>query len=272
MASSRVAGSVLILHSTASEWMSQVYYCLKKESRRSIRKSGWMNTARFPKVTTSTTAIMTRSTTIRAILSVCQPMTITPTMLNCSLMSRENGSVGTLSESVLSRLNGTDQRLDVRGTVSMVSGLGQSVSQYGDLAISAETSLTASPDMMATDSVQATASLLGDEPAEWITRNGDASNAESLSPSIATPSSGSVTVRVVGSRAEREPHPVYNLTVEGQPEYFANSILVHNCRYMVMALDDPRAVIGQSIGSGARYSGARTESRRVSRGSARGRR
>jgi len=23
--------------------------------------------------------------------------------------------------------------------------------------------------------------------------------------------------------------PVYNLTVEGQPEYFANGILVHNC-------------------------------------------
>lgn len=35
--------------------------------------------------------------------------------------------------------------------------------------------------------------------------------------------------------------PVFNLTVEGAPEYYANGVLVHNCdttRYMVAYLDD----------------------------------
>lgn len=29
---------------------------------------------------------------------------------------------------------------------------------------------------------------------------------------------------------------VYNLSVEGEEEYFANGILVHNCRYLVMSI------------------------------------
>lgn len=37
--------------------------------------------------------------------------------------------------------------------------------------------------------------------------------------------------------------PVYNLTVEGAPEYYANGILVHNCdalRYLVAFCDFAR--------------------------------
>ena len=38
--------------------------------------------------------------------------------------------------------------------------------------------------------------------------------------------------------------PVYNLTVDQDPEYFANGILVHNClRYMVMR--SPRQAMEQ---------------------------
>lgn len=32
--------------------------------------------------------------------------------------------------------------------------------------------------------------------------------------------------------SECHPQPVYNLTIEGEPEYFANGILVHNCDAM----------------------------------------
>jgi hypothetical protein len=33
-------------------------------------------------------------------------------------------------------------------------------------------------------------------------------------------------------------HPVYNLTVEGENEYFANGVLVHNCDALVWALTE----------------------------------
>lgn len=40
--------------------------------------------------------------------------------------------------------------------------------------------------------------------------------------------------------AEERRQPVYNLKVEGEAEYYANGILVHNCdalRYLVSAVD-----------------------------------
>ena len=45
---------------------------------------------------------------------------------------------------------------------------------------------------------------------------------------------------MLGVRAEAHRAPVYNLTVEGEPEYFANGVLVHNCDssgYIVSAID-----------------------------------
>lgn len=57
-------------------------------------------------------------------------------------------------------------------------------------------------------------------------------------------------VRVVGVR----PAPsgsVYNLTVEGEPEFYANGVLVHNCdakRYGVMYFDCPPALVFDTSG------------------------
>jgi hypothetical protein len=55
---------------------------------------------------------------------------------------------------------------------------------------------------------------------------------------------------VVRVRAERVRRQVFNLTVEGQPEYFANGVLVHNCRYMVMHLDADAQPITKLYGKG----------------------
>ena len=65
-------------------------------------------------------------------------------------------------------------------------------------------------------------------------------------------------VRVVSVRELPERADVFNLQVEECPEFFANGILVHNCRYVVAEVDglgsDPttetiisneRAMIGQ---------------------------
>lgn len=52
--------------------------------------------------------------------------------------------------------------------------------------------------------------------------------------------SGTVGARVLSVAAEAGMRPVYNLTVEEVPEFYANGVLVHNCdalRYMVMDRD-----------------------------------
>ena len=74
--------------------------------------------------------------------------------------------------------------------------------------------------------------------------------AKSLS-SVDIPSLFTALACVVRNLPMQGKRPVYNLTVEGCPEYFANGILVHNCmdalRYMVMRLDkpvDPRSAAG----------------------------
>lgn len=51
--------------------------------------------------------------------------------------------------------------------------------------------------------------------------------------------------------------PVFNLTVEGYPEYFANGVLVHNCdtmRYAVMLRDANDSPWTKLIGATARLS------------------
>lgn len=43
----------------------------------------------------------------------------------------------------------------------------------------------------------------------------------------------------------RDPRPVYNLSVEGSPEYFAAGVLMHNCdatRYLVRGLSQAGTV------------------------------
>ena len=72
--------------------------------------------------------------------------------------------------------------------------------------------------------------------------------------SAATAIRGSVSVHGV---AEGSRLAVYNLAVEGAPEYFANGVLTHNCdalRYAVVALtpdleENPWAALsGQRVG------------------------
>jgi hypothetical protein len=56
--------------------------------------------------------------------------------------------------------------------------------------------------------------------------------AASLSPAIATTILGFARATVGAKQMQmHEPRPVYNLSVEEMEEYFANGILVHNCRY-----------------------------------------
>lgn len=58
--------------------------------------------------------------------------------------------------------------------------------------------------------------------------------------SIATHRPNVARVHVLGVSVERGRQPVYNLTVDGNPEFYANGVLVHNCdtmRYAVRYVD-----------------------------------
>jgi hypothetical protein len=67
-----------------------------------------------------------------------------------------------------------------------------------------------------------------------------APDAGSRSSSTDTPAPDVAPVYVLGRYAAGR-SPVYNLTVQDQPEFFANGVLVHNCldalRYLLMGRD-----------------------------------
>ena len=77
----------------------------------------------------------------------------------------------------------------------------------------------------------------------WTTRNGIAPAAARSLPSTSTALPETAHARVLSVADTGKSARVYNLKVDGEPEFFANGILVHNCdalRYMVMQLDGPR--------------------------------
>ena len=62
-----------------------------------------------------------------------------------------------------------------------------------------------------------------------MTRRGRAHGAGLSSAATATPICGSAPVHVLRVTSMPGRVPVFNLTVEGKPEYYAAGVLVHNC-------------------------------------------
>lgn len=83
----------------------------------------------------------------------------------------------------------------------------------------------------------------GATPIAWITKSGDANTANANSNAIALLRQDFVHEYAQVLSVEKTPLrlPVYNIEVEGEPEYFANGILVHNCKYLVMSYPEPTA-------------------------------
>jgi phage terminase large subunit len=89
-------------------------------------------------------------------------------------------------------------------------------------------------------SAPTTASRPGAARPGWMTSTVTVPPAGARSGSTATRTSSAAPVRVVRISAVPGRQPVYNLTVAGSPEFYANGVLVHNCdalRYMVAELD-----------------------------------
>jgi Intein splicing domain len=177
-------------------------------------------------VQSSITRTKTRSTTTRAIWSVLLAKNTLPITVS--------GMRGPNSENSLRRFalwprSGTGHQRAVRGIQSMAAGPGLGASQRPPLALSAGIRTgRSSPSEACTARPLATS-----EHPEW--RSGI--SFRRLARSAERPFSSTerqndprpVAVPVERLSAGTRKTAVYDLTVEGEPEFFAGGILVHNC-------------------------------------------
>lgn len=127
-----------------------------------------------------------------------------------------------------------------------VDGKKQSPGNTSVMSAAKDTNLSRSG---ALNSVPTIANQHLDATLESTTKFGNALFASNHSNAINTVSQNAAPVHVVAKHRVEQRQPVYNLTVLGEPEYFANGILVHNCpdalRYLCMAA--PRMPIHESL-------------------------
>lgn len=193
-------------------------------SARCIARYGRTLTGRSPKGTTSTTRTKTRRTTISTTLSAC----LRAITSACTCRADQ------LTTCVRRWI--TPARLPLSGIGPMKAGHGigftgatqsRSGSPYRCNASSAETissQSTSSPDFARTNARQ-----WPDGDQKPTSCNAHAPCASwSILPTD-TPEPKRAPVHVVRVSENQGKRPVYNLTVAGTPEYFANGILVHNC-------------------------------------------
>jgi hypothetical protein len=89
--------------------------------------------------------------------------------------------------------------------------------------------------------VLAFAGVSGDDLIAWTLRPKNANCAARNSGALGSikPDSVQEYAQVVSAERIQLRLPVYNVEVEGQHEYFANGILVHNCKYVLMSHPEP---------------------------------
>lgn len=208
-------------------------------SSDSTRKSGSTPTASTGSrtATTCTTRTATTSTT-------------TPTTSNSSAAPTTSGSTGKVksgssggakpSRSLSStHALGTGQRPASHSTASWEGSHGRGGSLNLGSARTAVTSSSLVTDRQGLASAPTTARRRRDECPESTTFPATAPSVEPSSPSTSTPRPRPVPVHVLVPYSPRPSADVYNLAVEGESEFFANGVLVHNCdalRYLAMDL------------------------------------
>jgi hypothetical protein len=204
----------------------------------SIRRSGRRSTGRSRKAITSTTRTMTRSTTTRPTLTA-SPVTITSrTTLPSATTARRNAS-RSWTGSGRWRPNGTAAKKAAHGTGTTRTRPSSSARWWNSPASTAGS--TSRPGTRRSPaSARTTAKRSGARLPGLTTRTGPARPAVAPSRSTSTPVRCAAPVSVLGSFAsDSGPHDVYNLTVDGEREFYAGGVLVHNCdaaRYLLINL------------------------------------
>ena len=194
-----------------------------------IRKFGEQLTGLFQKGRRSITRTAILGTTILAIWSALRALSI----VAGTLQQRRNGTqpVGTRGRQLL----GIAARRVLPGIPSTARKPGRDVERFGESAFSARRSMSPRDCGILTNSAAVSAGKNGiGETRPTLLMKYVQSAARSLSaPLLRSPEPVRIPVRQSGISVLKvvvdSPAPVFNLTVEGMPEYYANGVLVHNC-------------------------------------------
>jgi hypothetical protein len=218
---------------------------ISSEASCFTKKYGKQRTARSRKVMTFTTLTTTHRTTISAIFSVSPKQNITLCMQPSEQKNSFSDSESKWKRCDLSLLNGTAQKRGLLGMPSTANEPGRDESRSRRTVSFAGQSLEHETDESIHGSAQESAALMPGRQEELITKFGSVRFARSGTKSISTPTEKPAPVTVVSVYDLGRSEPVYNLTVEGQHEYYANGVLVSNCdalRYLIVGLDRGRSV------------------------------
>ena len=179
------------------------------------------------KARTSITKMGTRLITICQTLSALRRALIGKTILGSVRFVKDSLSISTTSER--KRKHGTLLRKDTNGTRrTLKSTTGEFLTCRRKSAPNVEKPLN--PRHIAKGSAQTPVNQRGGEIKVLMMSKGLAFNAERFLPVTSTENSGFVVKAVLGvTKLCKKEKRVYDLTIEGQPEFFANGILVHNC-------------------------------------------
>jgi phage terminase large subunit-like protein len=203
-------------------------------SDASTKRFGWRPTAQSHGAGTSTTRTRTPSTTSSTTSTRFHRRV---TRLSTGPMRGHSVHVNTLTGSGRWRLNGTAVPRVARGTAAWLVKHSKAASRWNVSAISAVRTSAAWAVASPTGSVPTHVSRRGAARAVSTTSIVSAPSAVRPSELTSTARSQLVLARVVAVRKAGR-SAVYNLTVDGEHEFFANGVLVHNCdalRYACMA-------------------------------------
>ena len=223
------------------------------EAMRSIVICGVQRTERFLKDFTFTLLMRTRLTTPLRILSASLYESTLGDILKLALLSVLS-RCGSRWKTFVPWLQRGIKRMQAEHVVEETGTLlGSTDQQHSRFASSVGKPTNVSRTWALPSTAVFVAMLvspLGVGHRDATTRRGPASFAERFLRRIATPVRRPAPVSVLGISPGGITN-VFNLEVEDQPEYFAEGVLVHNCRYGLLAADPTTAAqrqLGQRTG------------------------
>ncbi len=194
-------------------------------------------TAPFRRAMKSITATTTRSTTRPTTWNAKPGPTISPTTPNTSCRSSGHSSASSGSVCGWLRQIGMARMKAGPGTANSGNGPGKAGRRACSRASSVGKPSRPARRMKSAFALRSAGLRPGARLARTM-RTALARGVPASSPPTATPKHATAPARVLDVRAAGA-EPVYNLTVAGAHEYYANGILVHNCdalRYVVSSL------------------------------------
>jgi PBSX family phage terminase large subunit len=237
------SGDILIQNDFQTEHIfGHTYTIGRPASNRCIKRFGKLHTARFLKAVTSTTKTETRSITISTILNALLKKSITRNIHSILKGFKRCFRISKLF--ARSQSNGMAAKPDCSGTANTERKYLEIDQKLQLNVLNAKvSSLSETRTCLERNSVRINAEQPPGENLALTTKSVHAKDAARYSESINTGKQNFVRTDVVTivDFVLDKPIPVFNLTVEDCHEYFANSILVHNCdcaRYACMYMQE----------------------------------